>query len=203
MDGLTTTSYAILGQLALRPWTTYALTAEMRRNLRFFWPRAESAIYAEVKRLAERGLALAELEPVGRRHRTVYAITPAGQQALEDWLATPPKGAVLEFEALLRIFFARNGTREQLLAALEAAQTQAEALLTVGEAIGREYREGRAPFREQADVRAFVFDFLASYGRTIQRWAERTRAEVAAWDDLPPERRAERALQIIDDALER
>ena len=31
---LTTTSYAILGQLALRSWTTYELVAEMRRNLR-------------------------------------------------------------------------------------------------------------------------------------------------------------------------
>lgn len=203
MDGLTTTSYAILGQLALRPWTTYELTTEMRRNLRYFWPRAESAIYAEVKRLAERGLAQGEREPIGRRHRTVYAITPAGRRAFEAWLATPPKEAVLEFEALLRVFFARDGTREQLLAALEAAQAQAEALLAVGEAIRHEYREGRAPFQEQVDVRAFVFDFLASYGRTIQRWAERTRAEVATWDDLPPERRAQRALRIIDGAFER
>lgn len=35
-EGLTTTSYAILGHLAMQPWTMYDLAAQMRRNvLRF------------------------------------------------------------------------------------------------------------------------------------------------------------------------
>jgi PadR family transcriptional regulator AphA len=44
---LTTTSYAILGLLAIKPWSTYELAAQMRRNLHYFWPRAESNLYAE------------------------------------------------------------------------------------------------------------------------------------------------------------
>ena len=202
MDELTTTSYAILGQLALRPWTTYALTREMGRNFHFFWPRAESAIYAEVKRLAARGLATAEREHVGQRQRTSYAITPAGQQALAAWLATPAKDFVLEGEVLLRVFFAGFGTQEQLLAALEQARVQAEALLRVGEAIGREAQAGQAPFQEQVAVRAFVFDFLWSYGRTIQRWAERTQAEVATWGERSPEERQAQGVEIIARAME-
>jgi PadR family transcriptional regulator, regulatory protein AphA len=39
--------------------SAYELTKAMRRNLRFFWPRAEARIYAEAKRLAEAGLASA------------------------------------------------------------------------------------------------------------------------------------------------
>ncbi len=42
----TTTSYAILGLLAIRPWATYDLAKLMRRSLQFFWPRAESNLYA-------------------------------------------------------------------------------------------------------------------------------------------------------------
>ena len=35
---LTTTSYAILGLLAVKPWTTYELAQQMRRALGQFWP---------------------------------------------------------------------------------------------------------------------------------------------------------------------
>jgi hypothetical protein len=47
---LTTTSYAILGLLAIRPWSTYELARQMQRDLRFVWPRAESCMKAGAKR---------------------------------------------------------------------------------------------------------------------------------------------------------
>ena len=63
---LTTTSYAILGFLAIRPWSTYELAKQMRRNFHYFWPRAESNLYAEPKRLISAGLVHARSRPVGR-----------------------------------------------------------------------------------------------------------------------------------------
>ena len=42
---LTTTSYAILGLLAIKPWTTYELAQQMDRSLRRIWPRAKSKLY--------------------------------------------------------------------------------------------------------------------------------------------------------------
>ncbi len=53
---LTSTSYAILGLLSLRPWTTYELAQQMQRALGQFWPRAESKLYEEPKKLVEHGL---------------------------------------------------------------------------------------------------------------------------------------------------
>jgi PadR family transcriptional regulator, regulatory protein AphA len=41
---LTTTSYVILGHLALRSWSTYELAQQMKRSTRHYWPRAESKI---------------------------------------------------------------------------------------------------------------------------------------------------------------
>jgi len=58
---LTTTSYAILGLLAIQPWSTYELAQLMKRSMHFFWPRAESNLYAEPKRLVEAELATAEV----------------------------------------------------------------------------------------------------------------------------------------------
>ncbi len=78
---LTTTSYAILGQLALQPWTMYDLARQMRINLHYFFPRAESQVYAEPKRLVELGLAVADTEMTGKRARTVYRITDASKRS--------------------------------------------------------------------------------------------------------------------------
>src|SRR5688572_19509064 len=75
---LSPTSYAILGLLAIKPWSTYEITKQMRRALLHVWPRAESNLYKEPQRLVEAGLATAERRLVGRRERTEYAITSAG-----------------------------------------------------------------------------------------------------------------------------
>ena len=56
---LTTTSYAVLAQVAVHPWSTYELARQRVRYFRYVWPRAESAIYREVKRLAAMGLLAA------------------------------------------------------------------------------------------------------------------------------------------------
>src|SRR5436309_6533601 len=87
-----TTANAILGLLALRKqWSTWELTQQLRRNMRFFWPRAESQIYEEAKSLVGKGYASTEEVYTGRRRRTLYRITPAGRRALKAWLATPPR----------------------------------------------------------------------------------------------------------------
>src|SRR5210317_1466693 len=78
---LTTSSYAVLGLLAIRPWAGYELTQQATRSLRFAWPKSERLLYAEPKKLVEHGLATAHNESVGQRNRTVYTITDAGRSA--------------------------------------------------------------------------------------------------------------------------
>jgi len=113
---LTSTSYAILGLLAVKPWTTYELAQQMDRALGRFWPRAESRIYEEPKKLVAHGLARATTEMVGKRRRTIYAITPKGRRALEQWVPTPGNGPTVEFEQLIKVFFAEHATKQDLLA---------------------------------------------------------------------------------------
>ena len=80
---LTTTSYAILGLLSLRSWSTYELAEQMRRALGLFWPRAESGIYREPKKLeSSSGSRAAPSSRVGQRPRTRYTITAKGRRAL-------------------------------------------------------------------------------------------------------------------------
>jgi PadR family transcriptional regulator AphA len=66
------TANAILGLLALRPeWKTWQLATQLRRNMRFFWPRAESRIYAEARALERAGLTIATKTMHGKRPRTI------------------------------------------------------------------------------------------------------------------------------------
>src|SRR4029450_1955610 len=98
---LTPTPFAILGLLAIQPWSTYELTRQMDRSLGRIWPRAASKLYEEPKKLVAHGLATSRQERVGRRPRTVYAITSAGRRALAEWLAEPGSGPELESQQLL------------------------------------------------------------------------------------------------------
>src|SRR5919202_6236966 len=96
----TTTSYAVLGMLSVRSWTTYELAKQVQRSLNWFWPRAERRLYEEPKSLVADGLATAVKEFTGARPRTVYGITAAGRVALATWLSTPSAPLTTESEAL-------------------------------------------------------------------------------------------------------
>ena len=66
-DELNTTSFAMLGMLAIRPWSTYELAKHVDHSLRPLWPRARSNLFNEPKKLLVHGLAAATEETVGRR----------------------------------------------------------------------------------------------------------------------------------------
>jgi DNA-binding PadR family transcriptional regulator len=173
MKNLGTTSYAILGLLAIQPWTTYELAQQLRRNLHYFWPRAESGVYEEPKNLVRHGLAEARRETVGRRPRTVYMITDAGRSALADWLEGDSEPWTLFSEALVRLWFADHGGESALRKAIGALRAQAQATLSHGRAIAREYASSDTPpFPERLAINAMIFRFVWDYAATIAKWAD-------------------------------
>jgi PadR family transcriptional regulator AphA len=194
---LTTTSYAVLAQLALRPWSTYELAQQRVRYFRYVWPRAESAIYREVKRLAAMGLAEAKLEYVGKRRRTVYSITEAGRQGLREWLDTPVSPFAMDFEAMIRLFVAPLGTKKQIVATLERVRRDAQEMLQFSGAVKQEFLEGRAALQDHVYIRALGVDFFVSLLHTVDSWAERTLSEIEGWQDLSSDGKNDRGIEII------
>ena len=183
MGNLTTTSYAILGLLAVRPWTTYELAQQMGRAMGSFWPRAESKIYEEPKKLVAHGLASATSEKVGNRPRTVYSITPAGREALAAWVPSPGAGPSLEFEQLIKVFFAEHGTRDDLLATLRSIHQSTDERAAVGAAICRGYLDGQGPFPERLPWLILTGQYLQSMTDMTRAWAEWAIAAVEQWPD--------------------
>jgi DNA-binding PadR family transcriptional regulator len=198
-----TTANAILGLLALRTeWSTWDVTKQLRRNMRFFWPRAESQIYEEAKRLKDKGWARQRQEFTGKRPRTSYAITASGRRQLRRWLATAPKPTALECEPLLRVFLGTLGTPEQLHTAIAQVRADGTAILDVGRIVGAEYLAGTAPFQDQVEVRALVFDFLSHHAQMLIEWADRADAAVGAWPKQSEAQRTRAAIRQVRTTLD-
>ena len=180
---LTTTSYAILGLLAVKPWTTYELAQQMQRALGQFWPRAESKLYEEPKKLVAHGLARATSEMVGKRPRTVYTITAKGRRAMAAWVPAPGTGPSLEFEQLVKVFFAEHGTKQHLLATIASARQWADERVIAGRDISQGYLEGRGPFPERLPWLILAGGFLSEFLEAVERWAEWAHEIVERWPD--------------------
>jgi PadR family transcriptional regulator AphA len=190
---LTTTRFAVLGELALRDWSAYELTRSMRRTLRFFWPRAESVIYAEAKRLEADGLATSRSAPAddgSRRNKTVYAITDAGRAALSDWLGTPSAPPAIYAEPLLRVHLARFGDIDDLRTTIDVIRKWAEDVLSAADAVATEFAAGQHVFQHEAHIRGLLFDALASTADNLRDWAARADREVASWASIDGSDRA-------------
>lgn len=176
-----TTAAGLLGLLALRPWSTYDLTAQARRSLRFVLPRAESVLYAEPKRLVAKGLAAVREELTGKRRRRVYEITPAGRASLRAWLATEPAEPSLDVEPLLRVLFADCGDLDDLRRSLRTLDDWAAERLVEGGTICRGYLAGDAPFPERLHLNALIADYYVDLYRATRAWVARAEAEIAGW----------------------
>lgn len=184
---LSTTAYAILGLLSLRPWSTYDLARQMTRSLHHFWPRAESHLYGGPKVLVAHGLASARRHYVGKRARTVYAITPRGRAALRRWLSKPGTPPSVEFEGLIKVLFAEHGTRRHLLATLESVRERVRDARYAEAGRARELMRAGGPLPVRLPVDALVFEFMWEHWDMVLRWVHWAHEQVSRWpEDMNP-----------------
>jgi DNA-binding PadR family transcriptional regulator len=197
---LTTTSYLILGHLALRDWSTYELAQQLKRSTRHYWPRAESKIYEEPKKLVAHGLAAATKERTGRRPRTVYAITPKGRKALHDWVEETPQLPVIEFDGIVKVLFAEHGSKQQLLATLRSIRDQAERTREEHAALAEDLSQTGGPFPERLHLNALVFKFMWDQTETLINWATWAEQIVGKWPDDTTRTSGSKAQAILREA---
>lgn len=200
------TTYAILGLLAMRDWAAYELTKEMQRSLRYFWPRAESAVYVELKKLRKNGHAKARVERNGKRTTTIYSITGKGRKKLQKWLDKGPRrGILLESEGMLRIFSASSFAPdpETVAVALEAIQADADELIRKLFQVGGEYLEGVAPFQHQIRWRVFTHVFTTYYSMMLSEYCAWATEELGRWESADEEAVQANALAAFKDARRR
>jgi PadR family transcriptional regulator AphA len=179
----TTTSFGLLGLLGIKSWTAYEIVAQIKRGVHFFWPRSDAHLYAELKRLVERGHASAEIVEGRRRQRTRYTITPEGRAALEGWFDSAPAAPVIEAEGFLRMFLGDQTTMEDLRTSLEATAREARELHAKGKALIDELLHTGGPFPERLHLVEPVSTFIAEFYRDLIEWCQQTITEIEEWPD--------------------
>ncbi len=102
-----TITYAVLGMLARwGPRSGYDVKRHFDESLGYVWSATHSQIYKELRRLADLGWAEMEREEQeSRPDRKVYRVTPAGREALAQWLSQPADMLQLHDELMLKMAF--------------------------------------------------------------------------------------------------
>jgi PadR family transcriptional regulator, regulatory protein AphA len=128
--------HALLGALADRPRTGYALLRHFEQSLAYAWPASHSQIYPELARLLEDGLI--EQTGSGARNSKTYALTDAGLAEIRHWLQTTTPERRVRNDAALRTFFLWLLEPEDAVAQLQRERDYSAAMLAEFRRIGQE-----------------------------------------------------------------
>ncbi|MGH3365790.1 MAG: PadR family transcriptional regulator [Nocardioidaceae bacterium] len=171
---LTTTSYVVLGMVALRgPSTSYDLKRAVGHSVGYFWPFPHAQLYSEPKRLVELGLLDVAVENHGRRRQT-FTITESGRARLRRWLGEPTSDQLqVRDVAELKLFFGELATPDDILALAAEQIAQHEDRIAV-------YEQMESQFGARADVAARMVPLRL--GLRLEH------AALAFWQDLLAER---------------
>lgn len=179
---LSTTAYAVLGMLALRPATPYELTQQMQRSLDYLWTTSERSLYDQPERLVAAGLAEVSTDGDGAGDRRRYAITPAGREALEAWLATEAATPRFQIESLLRVLFADQGEVDDLRSVLAGLREHVAVRRRLGYDQMRTYRDDQGLFQERAHIVVLVADLVGRMLDLLDDWAAEVETLSATWE---------------------
>jgi DNA-binding PadR family transcriptional regulator len=164
-EPLPVTGYAVLGQLAAGPASGYDVQSRLRASAAHFWHASYSQIYAELRRLERLGLASEERVVQDRRpNKRVYTITPAGREALVEWLERPWGLAQLRDESLVKLMLADPLPADAVVAEVRRLKDRHE--------------RRREEFAEEM---ARLPPDAGRYVRLALRKGERAQAAFAAW----------------------
>jgi DNA-binding PadR family transcriptional regulator len=123
---LSLTGRVICGMITLGRRTGYDIKQFVDRSARHFMAASYGQLYPELKRLQQAGLVAGRASPSGGRSRTVYELTPAGRDALLEWLASDADQLYeLRDEGMLKLFFS-DSLPEQRIAIVRALRERNE-----------------------------------------------------------------------------
>ncbi len=204
MTSASPATYGLLGLLAVRPWTGYELTQQVRRSLRFVWSVSDGHLYREQKRLVDLGWASVEEERAGLRSRKRYTITTAGRAALAAWLETEPEEPHFQIEGVLRMFLGDQARPQALVKVFDLTADATRAMLDEMYRFAAEYLEdggplsmletgvggpddvrrefhGRPMYVERLHAVALAIDVTTQLLATLEEFCRETSIEVAEW----------------------
>jgi DNA-binding PadR family transcriptional regulator len=113
--------HALLVALSERPASGLELAKRFSRSIGFFWSATHQQIYRVLGRMdADGWVSVTEVAQTGKPDKKVYAVSPAGRDALAAWLAEPTETPALRSELAVKLRGASFGDREAVLDGVRA-----------------------------------------------------------------------------------
>lgn len=167
--------YGLLGLLNYSSKTGYELDKIFKGSLNFFWQAQTSQVYRELNSMEKEGLLTSNIEhQEGKPNKKVYSITPAGKQALEQWLAEDNLSdtMAIRFGFLVKLFFAAGRSHSENLQTLKHFQAECQKVLnTLSE---YEFSDNS---RTDTDTDVLYWDMTADFGlhyyQMCIQWADK------------------------------
>src|SRR5215470_3236086 len=166
---LSNTAYVILGALHERPRSGYDIKAFADASTRHFWAVSYGQLYPELKRLLDAGLIAAEDQPTGSRQRTLYRLTPLGEDALADWVSdTGVRPCEIRDEMLVRLFFSDAAPLDTRI---ELARNMAARHRALASGLGK-HEEKRMAMQRENPMHSEVLHFGIDLHEHLADWYE-------------------------------
>jgi len=130
--------HALLVALREQPASGLDLAKRFSRSIGFFWHATHQQIYRVLARMdADGWVSVTEVAQAGRPDKKVYAVSPAGERVLADWLATPTPMEPLRSELSVKMRGASYGDRAAVLDVVRANLAEHRARLAHYEQLER------------------------------------------------------------------
>lgn len=171
--GATSTDFAILGMLTLKPMSGYELRRLIGQSIAHFWSESYGQLYPALKKLEAAKLVNKRTEAGQKRDKHIYAITPAGRKKLGEWLALPPKAQPPRSELLLKLFFLAPHEAATSAAHVRQLRDRGVEELTQFGFIAEQLRSERAG-HPQLPQWLFTLNFGRHRAESMLRWADET-----------------------------
>jgi DNA-binding PadR family transcriptional regulator len=164
--------FVVLGLLSHEPMSGYDIKQRVDRQMSYFWDLSYGQIYPALRSLEDDGLVTKEIEEgEGGPDRKVYTVTPAGHEALREWLMGPVETERIRYEILLKLTFGSHVAKDVNVERLEAFRERNEENLRMMEM----YEDNLRNVLEQSEDHIYIL-LTVLMGKGIYRshitWAD-------------------------------
>ena len=165
----------ILALLALHPHASgYELHRVIEDSTGHLLSASFSQIYPALKKLHDAGLVAYDLEPIKNRPgKKCYALTPAGEEGLQEWLASPVDFSHGFNPFDLRFAFMPLAPKDVVLRFVDAAISELEGELTDPRGKGRDPQSYGFVDEAAVDMEKLDFVWQSAAGRFRESRAQR------------------------------
>jgi DNA-binding PadR family transcriptional regulator len=105
----------ILGFLYEEPMSGYDIKQMMENSVSYFFDASFGAIYPALRKMEKEGLVEKQvIQQEGKPNKNLFAITDSGKQQFQEYLNSPLNPTVMRSDVLIRIFFGRFTSPENI-----------------------------------------------------------------------------------------